>query len=102
MIGIDSYIKTKAQDGEEIIFPVLEAECKYIYSINLGTSLIVKTKLDKPKASKLVFHHVVVDEKTNKEYAKAKTAVGVYYFEKGLVLSFGKEINKMLEDYFVR
>ncbi len=98
--NLDSYIeKLQEEKGDLLLFPVLEAECKFLLPIPLGTKLILRTKLEKPKAAKLVFKHVITGELDGKDYGTATTVVGILSSKRGLLISLNEDIQKLINDY---
>ncbi|AEY67084.1 acyl-CoA thioesterase [Clostridium sp. BNL1100] len=99
-VQLSSYVEKIAREqGDSIIFPVLEAECKFLLPIPMGTHLILRTKLEKPKAAKLVFKHIATGEFDGKEYAVATTTVGVLSAKNGLHMSLDDNFKKLINDY---
>jgi|BioPla2DNA2_1021312.scaffolds.fasta_scaffold11349_9 acyl-CoA thioester hydrolase len=97
--NIMSIVKECMEAGEEIMFPVLEAECKYILPIPLGSHLNIRTKLEKPKIARLEFKHIVTDAITGQVYAKAKTVIGLLSSKRGLLFHMTEEMKKLINDY---
>lgn len=87
------------KNSEVIIFPVLEAECKYIHTIHMGAKVIIRTKLERPKVARLVFHHVVTDAKTGEDYCIGKTTVGVVSSTRGLMMNLDGDIKVLIDQY---
>ncbi len=99
--GLFSYVDALYNEDKKdrIIFPVLEAECKFLLPIPLGAKLIIRTKLEKPKLAQMVFRHVVTDEESGDEYASATTTVGILSEKAGLLINLDEKIKRVIYNY---
>lgn len=91
--------KYQRELDDQLVFPVLEAECKFTLPIPWGAQLSIRTRLEKPKVAKLVFHHMVTDLDSGKEYAKGMTSVGILSSKNGLLLRLNDDMEKLIDDY---
>ncbi len=92
-------MKEETLDNDSYFFPVIEAECKFIRPISLGTELIIKTQLKKPVVAKLAFKHVVTDAITGIEYARAKTQVSMCSDKRGMIMNLSPKMKQTIEKY---
>ncbi len=95
-------MKEEASNNDSYFFPVIEAECKFIRPIPLGTELIIKTQLKKPIVAKFVFKHVVTDAITGIEYARAKTQVSICSDKRGMIMNLSPNLKQVIEKYLSR
>lgn len=91
--------KYHREDIDQLVFPVLEAESKFTLPIPIGANISIRTKLERPKVAKLIFHHIVTDLDSGKEYAKAKTVVGILSSEKGLLWYLSDDMKQLIDNY---
>lgn len=87
------------ESADKLVFPVLEAECKFTLPIRVGANISIRSRLERPKVGKLTFHHIVTDLDSGKEYAKAKTVVGILSSQKGLLLYLDNDMKQLLDKY---
>ena len=99
-LGLMELFQQNADELDDtLIFPVLEAECKYIHTIPVGTVVSVRTRLEKPKMAQLIFHHVVTDVDTGLDYCTGKTTVGIVSHKNGFLLNLDKRIKDFIALY---
>ncbi len=96
-----SYVANmEKDDGDMILFPVLETECEFLSPIPFDTHLIVSTKLLKPKMAKFVFQHIITGKDDGKTYTEAKTTVGVLSVKHGFCLKMDPVMEQLVSTYF--
>jgi acyl-CoA thioester hydrolase len=86
------------EDPNDIIFPVIESKCKFIFPLNTGMKITIKTKLDMPKTAKLDFTHMIYSE-DNIKYTEGTTSVAIVSKSEGLLTKLTDNLKELITSY---